>query len=152
MAKDQNWEEQIYELVERAEAADGAERVALLSEAVRLADLGQDVERATYLREELFTTVFDIGQYERALAEFNTMLNAADKNADTFGGEIMPRLMWLYKWVAEHAHKFTSVSKAQIDNMFADMARRYEEAGLSMRAIYSLRTRAALEMGDVAAA
>jgi hypothetical protein len=64
----------------------------------------------------------------------------------------MPRLLWLYKWVAEHAHKFPLVTKAQIDNMFADMARRYEEAALSMRAIYSLRTRAALEMGDVAGA
>ena len=150
MAKDENWEEQIYELVERSESADGAEKVALLSEAVRLADLGQDVERATYLREELFTAAFDFGMYERALAEFNTMLNACDKHADTFGADVMSRLLWLYKWVAEHAHKFPSVTKQQIDGMFADMARRYEEAGLSMRAIYSLRCRAALEMGDIA--
>jgi hypothetical protein len=151
-ADDENWEEQIYELVERAEGAEGAEKVALLDEAIRLADLRQDVERASYLREELFTAAFDIGQYERALAEFNTMLAAADRHADTFGADLMPRLMWLYKWVAEHAHKYTSVTKAQIDGMFKDMERRYAEAGLSMRAIYSLRTRAALEMGDTARA
>ena len=148
-ANDENWEEQIYELVERAEGADGAEKVALLDEAIRLADLRQDVERATYLREEFFTAAFDIGQYERALAEFNTMMAVADKHPDTIGVELMPRLLWLYKWVAEHAHKYTSITKSQIDNMFKDMQRRYEEAGLSMRAIYSLRTRAELEMGQV---
>ena len=153
-AKDdgEDFDDQINELLERAQAADGAEQVALLSEAVRLSDLSQNIERSTFLREELFTAAFDVGQYERALAEFNTMLAAADAHADSFGAEIMPRLMWLYKWVAEHAHKFTSVSKAQIDHMFQDMARRYEEAGLSMRAIYSLRTRAALEMGETARA
>jgi len=150
--EEENWEAQIYDLVERAESADGAEKVALLSEAVRLADLRQDVERATYLREELFTAAFDAGQYERSLAEFNTMLRAADAHADTFGGEIMPRLMWLYKWVAERAHDFPSVSKPQVEEMFRDMERRYQEAGLSMRAIYSLRSRAMLEMGETARA
>src|SRR4051812_38287398 len=145
-------DDKINELIEEAQSADGAEKVALLSEATRLSDLSQNVERSTFLREELFTAAFDIGQYERALAEFNTMLNAADAHADSFGAEIMPRLLWLYKWVAEHAHKYTSVSKPQVESMFEDMERRYQEAGLSMRAIYSLRTRALLEMGDVAPA
>jgi hypothetical protein len=147
-----DWEAQIYELVEQAERADGAEKVALLGEAVRLADLQQDVERATYLREELFEAAFDSGQYERALAEFNTMLAACDRHPDTFGADVMPRLLWLYKWVAEHAHKFPAVGKAQIEEMFRDMERRYAEAGLSMRAIYSLRSGAALDMGDAARA
>jgi tetratricopeptide (TPR) repeat protein len=127
-----------------------AERVALLSEAVRLSDLSQNIERSTYLREELFTAAFDCGQYERALAEFNTMLNAADAHADSFGAEIMPRLLWLYKWVAEHAHKYTVGQQGAGRQHVQGHGAALRRGGLSMRAIYSLRTRALLEMGDVA--
>lgn len=147
-----DWEGQIDGLVDRAEQAEGREKVALLDEAVRLADLRQDVERATYLREALFEAANDDGQFERALAEFNTMIAAADKHADTFGGEIMPRLLWLYKWVADDVADYPSVSREQVETFFREMERRYEREGLSMRAVYGLRASAAVEMGDAARA
>ena len=143
-----DYEAQLYDLVERADRADGAEKVALLDEAVRLADMRQDAERATYLRQDLFEAAFDVGQYERALAEFNTMIATADRNADTFGADVMDSLLWRYKWVAEHIHKYPSVSREQVETMFREMERRYTEAGLSMRAVYALRSATALDMGD----
>jgi hypothetical protein len=145
---DDEYEGQIYDLVERADRADGAEKVALLDEAVRLADLRQDAERATHLRQDLFEAAFDDGQYERALAEFNTMIATADRHADSFGADVMDSLLWRYKWVAAHVHKYPSVSREQVETMFREMERRYKEAGLSMRAIYELRSATALDMGD----
>jgi hypothetical protein len=145
---DEEYEGKIYDLVERADRADGAEKVALLDEAVRLADLRQDAERATYLRQDLFEAAFDVGQYERALAEFNTMIATADRHADSFGADVMDSLLWRYKWVAEHVHKYPSVSREQVETMFREMERRYREAGLSMRAVYALRSATALDMGD----
>ena len=144
-----DWQEQIYELMERSDSAQGAEKVALLDEAVRLAELRQDVERATYIREQLFEAAFEDGQFERALAEFNIMIAAADRNMETFGGEIMPRLLWLYKWVADDVASYPSLTRQQVETFFAEMERRYREAGLSLRAVHGLRAFAAIEMGDV---
>lgn len=146
-----DWETQVDVLVERAETAGGAEKLALLDEAVRLLDLQHD-PRAIYLREELFHAAWWMGQYERAIAEFNIMLAACDKDPDGLGAELTDRLMWLYKWILEHLHKYPQVSRQQIEQTFDDMRRRYGARGLSMRAVHALRSMAALDMGDAALA
>jgi hypothetical protein len=144
----EEWQAQIYELMEKADGASGAEKIALLDEALRLTDLRYDVERSSYIREELFQALYWDGQFVRALAEFNIMLAAADRHADSWGGEINDRLLWLYKWVADNPQKYLSVSRPQMEAMFADVQRRYEAAGLSMRAIHSLRCTFSVDIGE----
>jgi hypothetical protein len=138
------------ELIEQAGALDtGPAKVALLEEAVRLADTLNNVEDAFHARMQLVTAAMSAGQPDVMLVAFSWCLSQCDRDPDTFDEE---ELLWEYKWIVEEVPIFPQVSRAQIDEMLADMGRRYERVGSSLHAVHQLRRDVSMYTGDRPAA
>ena len=142
---------QIDELIARADLlATGAMKVALVEEAIRLADLHGDPEEGFWLRDELIDAALHSGYPEKALVAFTWCLAQCDRDPARFPED--SDLLWVYKWFCQELPKFPEITQAQIEQTFADMTARYQRAGSSLRAVYQLRTMAATIMGDRSAA
>ncbi len=120
-------------------------KLALLEEAVRLADTHRDTELGDEARDALIQTATFTGYPEKALVAFSWRLAQADRAPEQFPES---RLMWEYKWVAGSLTNFPQISRRQIENAFEDMEARFRRSGYGMRAIYKLRWEAALDMGE----
>ncbi|HJT77297.1 MAG TPA: hypothetical protein VJ739_08850 [Gemmataceae bacterium] len=140
----------VEELLRQAGALeDGPSRIALLEEAVRLADSHNDVALGYRVRKEL-TKAGTFGGYpEKALVSFSWCLAQCDRRPEEFRDI---DLLWHYKWVTNHLALFPQFSREQIEAMLEDMTRRYRRAGVSLRAVQKLRRDLAVEMGDPDAA
>jgi hypothetical protein len=116
-----------------------------LEEAVRIADLHQDLYWGMCAREALVDGGIHGGFPEKSLVAFSWMLAQMDKNP-----ELKERfdLSWQFKWIAEQLPDFSHVSRQQVVDLLDDMSRRYQEDGLSQRAVESLRSRAGRQLGD----
>ena len=75
----------------------GPARMALLEEAVRLADTHQDLDLGFYLRYDVAQTATFGGMAEKLLVAFSWRLAQCDRHPERFNEF---RLMWEYKWVA----------------------------------------------------
>ena len=138
---------QIDELIARADLlAAGATKVAAIEEAVRLADLHNDLEEGYWLRDELVDAALHGGYPEKALVAFTWCLAQCDRDSERFPEDL--DLLWVYKWFCQELPRFPEITRAQIAQTFADMVARYQRAGLTLRAVYQLQTMAAGIMGD----
>lgn len=119
-------------------------KVALLEQAVRLADMRQDVKLGFALRKDLIKAATFSGAKEKALVAFTWCLAQCDREPTQFAET---NLLWEYKWIVSSSTHFPQITRFQIADMLADMERRYERAGLSKRVIYKLRCHTAQRMG-----
>jgi hypothetical protein len=138
--------EEVEELLDRAEGLDeGPAKVALLEEAVRLADTHGDVEEGYRARQVLIRAATFGGLPDRALVAFSWCLAQSDREPESFP---VGELLWEYKWVVGHIYEFPQVGLGQIESMMGDMARRYAEAGSTLRAIHTKGRQLAIHRGD----
>jgi hypothetical protein len=119
-------------------------KVALLEQAVRVADVRQDVNLGFALRKDLIKAATFSGAKEKALVAFTWCLAQCDREPAKFPET---NLLWEYKWIVGSSTHFPQITRSQIADMLADMERRYERAGLSKRAVYRLRCLTAQTMG-----
>jgi hypothetical protein len=127
----------------------GPARMALLEEAVRLADTHQDLDLGFYLRYDVAQTATFGGMAEKLLVAFSWRLAQCDRHPERFNEF---RLMWEYKWVAAKLADFPQITRQQIEDTFDDMQRRYRRTGRGLRAVHKLRYFLAEQMGDKEAA
>src|SRR5437868_4533443 len=145
-----NYREQIDELLaQAAEMRNGPAKMALAEDAVHLADYHNDVEAGFDARLEYVSAALFAGMPDRMLVAFSWMLAQFDRNPDSFDSH---RLLWQYKWVVNALPDFPQITRAQIEEMFADMERRYREFGASMQSIAFKKRGVACKMGDWEAA
>lgn len=141
--------EQIQALVDQAKAmSHGPSRVALVEEAVRLADVHQDGVYGFWARGELVGAATWGGRPEVAMAAFAWRLNYMDKNLDSLSDSSIFYALWHYKWIVDDLSDYPSMSRAQIMASLDDMRRRYKAAGYSQRAVYQKQLWIAVDMGD----
>ncbi len=134
------------DLLEQAEdLPECPSKLALLEEAVRLADTHRDTELGDEAREALIQTATFTGYPEKALVAFSWRLAQADRAPEQFPES---RLMWAYKWIAGSLASFPQISRQQIDDAFEDMAVRFRRSGYGMRSVYKIRWEAALDMRE----
>lgn len=124
----------------------GPARLALLEEAVHLADAHQDLDQGFRLRESLVETATFGGFPEKLLVAFSWRLAQCDRYPERFNER---DLLWQYKWAMGQARQFSQVSRGQIEGMLEDMTRRYRRQGYGLRPVYKLRHVLARTMGDV---
>jgi hypothetical protein len=142
-----NIDEHLEELLDQAHAlADGPAKLAVLEEAVRIADARQLLDLGFRLRKDLIRTATFTGAKEKALVAFSWRLAQCDRHPDQFPEE---DLLWEYKWVVDSVTDYPQISRQQIGDMLADMDRRYERNGRGRRAVYKLRCQTAKAMGLV---
>ncbi len=124
-------------------------KVALLEEAIRLADTYQEAALGFWLRKKMVEAAQFSGMPEKALVAFTWRLAQCDRNPEEFD---VSSLLWEYKWMAHDLVRFPQIARAQIEDMLEDMARRYTQQGASLRPIHKLRWLLAMDMHEPTAA
>jgi hypothetical protein len=142
--KAKDYVDRIFELqMEAFSLPDGAARLALLEEAVQVADAAQDVEQGFYLRKDLMSSAEFSGRPDMMLVAFSWCLAQADKDPERFD---LP--LWEYKWVISEATSFPDLARSKLDELLADFERRYREIGSTMQAVSLLKREMAIHSGD----
>jgi hypothetical protein len=142
--------QRIYELCDAAWELDhGPAQVALLEEAVQIADAHNDVDLAYEVRHYLIDAATFGGSPDIALVAFAWCVSRADEDSQRFDPE---PLYWKYKWIATAAPKFPTIPREQIHQLLDDMHQRYVAAGIGLHPFYQTRRNVYLYMGDIAAA
>jgi hypothetical protein len=124
-------------------------KVALLEEAIRIADLHNDIDEAYNLRQELMEAATFSGRIDLLLVTFAWSLAQFDRDPERFDEW---DLLWKYKWVVGQAPDFPQISRKQVDEMLADMERRYTAGGHSLHAVHQMRRDVMIDLRDQAAA
>jgi hypothetical protein len=136
----------IDDFLARAEfCPEGPAKVALLEEALRLAEAHQDLDQGFRVRRRLFAAEYFAGLPDRMLVTFSWCLSQCDREPNRFPES---QLLWPYRWVVDSAVQFPQIDRPRIDGLVADMAQRYRRAGLTLRAVHVLRRRIAAMLDD----
>jgi hypothetical protein len=143
-------QQRVADLLEQAERIDGRQtQIALLEEAIGLADLHADGDLGYGARKELFWRTYDVGRTDLLLVHFAWCLAYADRHPEK---PYQQDMLWSYRWVVNSLIAYLEVSRAQIEDAITDMSRRYQEAGYSPRPVHVLSCDAYQYLGDRAAA
>ncbi|MFC7441130.1 tetratricopeptide repeat protein [Laceyella putida] len=138
--------EQFDALMEQAEALPyGEAKIALLEEAVRLADTYHHTERGFFARMELTEATVHVGRVDKAFTTFGWCLAQYDKEPEAYNSHA---IMWQYKWIVDKLDKFPTISLAQIEAMLEDLKRRYAELGYTERFYHQTKYVMASRKGD----
>lgn len=136
-------------LAESHELRDGPAKVALIEEAASIADVHNDLELAFDVRKVLIGACLSSDQYELMLVNFTWCLAQHDRDPERFP---VTRILWEFRWVVSSLPTFPGVTRAKIEEMKAEMTRRYQAAGASPRSYFLMCRKMATDMGDREAA
>jgi hypothetical protein len=128
------------------EVEDKTARVALLEEAIRMADAANEIEQGFALRQDLVQAAMFSGFPEKVLVAFSWNLAQVDRAPEQFAEE---DLLWEYKWVISCLYEFPQITVQQMNDALADLARRFKKNGATLRPIYTLRCKIARHTGDI---
>ena len=120
-------------------------QVAVLEEAVRIADSLNNVDASVGTRMELVTAATFSGADEKALVAFAWVLAKFDEDPECVD---LHSLLWKYKWIISSIAAFPTVSLEKIHKMEADMEARYTAGGFNLRPVHDSRADIALDIGD----
>ena len=144
---DGSYEDAFDELIDRYyETDDARSKLAVLEEAIRLADGAGDLHGGFGLRMELIECASFTDQKDKSLVAFSWCLAQADKNPGELDDD---GLLWKYKWILEHVPTFCDVTKERIYQLQDDMEKRLVEDGYNLRPIQFLRWTNAMRMGEI---
>lgn len=127
----------------------GSAQVAVLEEAVRLADSANDIDLGYEVRLQLTDAANFANRSDLLLVHFAWCLAQMDRNPGRFNEF---GLLWRYKWVCSSVLDFPDVPLTRIEELTADMEARFERAGFGRRAVWDHRLGVALHRGDKAGA
>lgn len=141
---------QIDELVMSTWGMDnGPTKVAILEQAVRLADAHNEDEHGFGARLDLIDAATFGGSPDVALVAFAWCLAKVDAEPQRF--DVGP-LLWKYKWTVDAAVEYPTIAKQQLADMLDDMERRYRAAGSGLHPVHQTAREAYRVMGDLPAA
>ncbi len=144
-----DYDDRIDELVlKAADLPEGPAKVAIFEEAVALADLHQDIPLAYDTRMEMLWPAYHASRQDLLLVHFAWCLAKLDDDPDLDNHDAL----WAYRWVLDSMAGFPEIPRPQIEAAIADMVRRYEAVGASLRPCYHLHRRVYLDLGDRVAA
>jgi hypothetical protein len=124
---------------------DGPAKVELLQEAVRLADHASAVDAGFDARLRLMEAALVCGSADVLLVAYTWCLSQAEREPQRFS---LYQMLWRYRWAIVYLPTFPQIPRARIENAIADMTRRYESAGASLRPVHLLRWKVAMKLGD----
>lgn len=141
-----NLDDELRELLAQARnLPEGPGRVAILEEAIRLADQHGDAQWGYDIRRQVMENTAFGGQPEKTLVAFTWCLALCDREPAHFREA---DLLWQYKWIINSLDEFPQISRKQIDDALADMTVRYRRVGNNLRAVHKSRYLLAKGMGD----
>ncbi|MBC7856845.1 MAG: hypothetical protein IAF94_25725 [Pirellulaceae bacterium] len=119
-------------------------KVAILEQAVQLADSLQDVSEGYNVRQQLIEAATFGGMEDRALVAFSWCLARSDKEPDRFPED---DLLWKYKWILAGVTDYPAIPLEKIRAMEEDFERRLKRNGYGLRSLYKLRMDNANDLG-----
>lgn len=138
--------DQVYRLMGEAEGLpDGPAKVALVERAAAIADAHGELELAFQVRKHLLGVCLSADQSELMLVTFTWCLAQCDRDPERFP---LVRILWEFRWVVSSLCTFPEVTLAKIEEMKAEMARRYQQFGASPRSFWLMCRKMAVDMGD----
>jgi hypothetical protein len=136
-------------LIQASVLPNGATKIALLEEAVQLADSVQDLDMAFDARNELVSAATFGGRPDILIVAFSWCIAQFDRNPERFDAF---DLLWKFKWVMSNGIQIPAISRPRMEEVLVEMERRYREAGSTLHAIASERRAFQIHVGDHAAA
>lgn len=124
---------------------DGPVKVELLQEAVRQADHGLDLDAGFEARLRLMEAALICGSADVLLVAYTWCLSQAEREPERFS---LYQMLWRYRWAIVYLPTFPEIPRTKIEDAIADMTRRYEKAGASLRPVHLLRWKVAMKLGD----
>ncbi|HEY3962957.1 MAG TPA: hypothetical protein VGM05_00245 [Planctomycetaceae bacterium] len=128
---------------------DGPVKVAMLEEALRVAEMLGDDDLTQNARDSLVEAAIFGGRSDLALVTFSRCLAYSDAHPEEGDSH---SLLWQYKWIAGTLDEFPQITRQQIDQTLHDLELRATKAGYSTYAMETLRWAMAIGMGDLEAA
>jgi tetratricopeptide (TPR) repeat protein len=115
------------DLLEKAKWAkkNTAEQSDLYAAALKLAEASNDTKRATDIRGDYIDSLVFQGRYELAIPHFAILLSVLDQPGQQISWFEQIQILWRYKWFVSNMTNFPNVPKVQIEQMLADMEKRY---------------------------
>ncbi|WP_438433767.1 hypothetical protein [Gorillibacterium sp. sgz500922] len=127
----------------------GMQKLAVLEEMIRIADLYLTEEDAYDIRMDYTQAASDAGRSERMLVSFAWCLAQFEQHPDKHSEF---SLLWYYKWILNMIWKLPELSLGQVDGVFEDFRTRYESHGYSLRPYYQQLVNYRLSQGQPAEA
>jgi hypothetical protein len=124
---------------------DGQAKVDLLQEAVRLADHASAVDAGFDARLRLMEAALVCGSADILLVAYTWCLSQAEREPQRFS---LYQMLWRYRRAIVYLPTFPQIPRGKIEEAIADMTRRYESAGASLRPVHLLRWKVAMKLGD----
>jgi hypothetical protein len=113
-----------------------SDRIALLKQAINLADANNDPAWGFDLRLDLIRDEKDTSRCDESLPAFTWILDAYDKNPELFNEE---DFLWEYKWMLGSVRRNSAVSFKQIEAITEDFRMRLLRNGYSLRPYYTCK-------------
>ncbi|GIP24325.1 hypothetical protein [Paenibacillus sp. J22TS3] len=135
-------------LDEAMDLPDSPAKIALLEQAIRVADAAGDIEQGYEARSMLVNTASFNGFPMKALVAFSWQLGQYDKHPELFEYDLH-NLLWSYKWILDDLPSFPDIQLGQIHNLLEDFKLRIKKAGHSERTYDYYRFRMALLTGEL---
>jgi hypothetical protein len=133
-------------LIQRDKAASPNDRIALLKQAINLADTHNDLEWGFELRLDLIRDEKDTSRCDESLPAFTWILDTYDKNPELFDED---DFLWEYKWMIGSVRRNSSISMEQIDSISEDFKNRLLRNGYSLRPYYTTKVHMAFFLGNL---
>lgn len=132
-------------MVEASQLSDGPAKVGLIEMAVGVADSHQDLDLAFEVRKILLGTCLSADNSALMLITFTWCLAQHDRDPQRFPLE---RILFEFRWVVSSLPTFPEITLEKIREMQAEMVRRYESVGASLRSYWLMSRKMAVDMGD----
>jgi hypothetical protein len=133
-------------LIQRDRASSPNDKIALLKQAINLADTYNDLEWGFELRLDLIRDEKETSRCGESLPAFTWILDTYDKNPGLFDeGDFL----WEYKWMLGSVRRNSSISMEQIDSIAEDFKNRLLRNGYSLRPYYTTKVHTAFFLGNL---
>ncbi|MDR2286405.1 MAG: hypothetical protein LBE04_02850 [Prevotellaceae bacterium] len=133
-------------LIQRDRVSSSNDKIALLKQAINLADAHNDVEWGFDLRLDLIRDEKDTSHCDESLPAFTWILDAYDKNPELFNEE---DFLWEYKWMLGSVRRNSSISLEQIESIAENYKTRLLRNGYSLRSYYTTKAHLAFFLGNL---
>lgn len=124
----------------------GKQKLALMEEAIRIADKYLTDEDAYDARMDYSSASIECGCPERLFISFSWCLSKFEKQPSAYSSFM---IMWHYKWVLNQIWRLPQFSLEGIELVFDDFKEKCEQYGYSLRAYYQQKVNFLLSQGNM---
>lgn len=142
-----NYNLEIQKILLKSDALNNPDdKIALLKQAINIADANNDLDWGFDLRLDLICQEIYTSHCTESFPAFAWILNARDNNPEMFDES---DFLWEYKWMATSSRRNVNISREQIESIMEDLRERMKRNGYTDRAYYTIALYWQLFLGNI---